>query len=1038
MEIVEQCGGVYPGESEMWYPFTTALKKVYDTGKPDQRTIRMAIKALVDSGKLRQVKFSFKDRKGSMVIKTLITFPNVPPDSALVKEVQKGIINADPNLYIPPEAEVDPELRKTYEKALSRLNPVKNLAIDTESKVELQYVPSYIRRAEMNKAAALERRRREEALSAKCNGSSQRDNSSTTGILESDELLPRRRARTIDPAKAGRTGPVKRLARLKQPSWIRPTAPPSPPPAFAVTPPVGEHGPIWGLELPAEEATFTIPQASRDEPRSLSWRYIFPLSNPQTASAKAPETKAPETEALKNREDSQIEAQGRAKQDVLFRAYLPSFVDPTLSITDKESRELQFYHLVTAPQDPSHEYSRVVTVMDPKTLFHSATGTFSTEYATVKSARERLWIQPDSHAFWEPTLPSRLEDITMHGDQSNVVNHADSLDPAKALFDWNVEVVEQWEQDNIYTLYPRPTQLCLINHTLTRKHETVREDAWKVIFERPITSAEYPGKGRHVRQRKLMNESRVPHSIIRDTNVGSPRNAAKRRSFLPSLKTRRLTSLLERTNSGSGMIEDIDSAAQTSGMRGLAQPRRQREPQLSRNLVTATTYKIMTAVVVVRTITGGLQRNIDWVLLDEMFKDEFKPNFIHSRWSHILQKNRLHVEKLQTDFQEIFIEGYKNGEVPPIDYDNLHAYDWAWLVDWAQQKLEVPDARALPSLPGSRDSFDHMYDLRPDRERDTAGLYEFNSLATVAKRMNMAAAASFTVPLRPRDQKPQDAQSEKLSVAKSWVRANIITPEEVYKPDEARRKLLTAGEDAIESALKELISDRILQQENKGRPVPGRNYDISISFLNSFKKSLETIHFHQAVRYKVLLDDSFARTGAAQYSYHASDGETLALINLVARKRVTLTPRNPPMNKFGLTEDYKTRQMDKSRLNFAIDIRPTDTYIHGNPLLPLPPPPQRHLQHPECTVEGRVPVWFDIHGNFVPVMWDLALTAVLALMVLRPGIGVTGVEKLVKPSLERWEVEWLMEWLIDAKAAKRVGGEGYVVDEWWWACLGAG
>ncbi len=101
--------------------------------------------------------------------------------------------------------------------------------------------------------------------------------------------------------------------------------------------------------------------------------------------------------------------------------------------------------------------------------------------------------------------------------------------------------------------------------------------------------------------------------------------------------------------------------------------------------------KLMTAVVVIRILTGGLNRNIDWVLVADLFKPEYEQRFLQTSWPRIMQKNRLHVDKLERDFQEAFIEAYENNVVPPIDYDNLLEYDWAWLVEWAQENLDMPE-----------------------------------------------------------------------------------------------------------------------------------------------------------------------------------------------------------------------------------------------------------------------------------------------------------------------------------------------------------
>lgn len=244
-------------------------------------------------------------------------------------------------------------------------------------------------------------------------------------------------------------------------------------------------------------------------------------------------------------------------------------------------------------------------------------------------------------------------------------------------------------------------------------------------------------------------------------------------------------------------------------------------------------------------------------------------------------------------------------------------------------------------------------------------------------------------------------------------------------------------EDCLTEALNELTSTRVVTHANKGRAIPGRNYDITESFLIGFKKTLHEPHFSKAVAYKAQMDEAFSKPGASvPFTYIASDGESLALINLVAHQRVRLVPRNVPNNRFGLMDgSYRTRFMDKARLHFDLDVVPTNDYIFGNPLLssPLPPPPR----HPDDQ-EGRrpIPVWYDIHGNFVPIMWKKVLMAVSTLVSMRSGIHLKELRRCLKTSLEEWELKLVLDWLVQIKAFKEVdeGGEieGWAVGEWWW------
>lgn len=1015
MEIIERCGGLFPGERELWYPFASAWMKTPDAGKPDQRTIKMTTKALVDSGKLRQLKFSFRDKKGIMLTKTILTTPHISPTSPAIKELERKIIEDDPNLYIPPDAEVTPEIRKANQRSFSKLASSKNLAVEKDDKVQLQYVPAYVRHAEMNKTMALERRRiRQEALMGKSftEGKSQRRHDPTfNSLLGQVESLE----------KANRPARVQRLARLQRPFGFRPQVLPSPLPTFAVSPPLNEDiGPTSDLELPRDDPIFSIWQT----PRVMSSDSAFPR---------------------KHGLDYEASDSGRRRytsQGLLVRPKEPMVSGLGPRFSNSKSGTSSFGTLNAQPSQSWLRKSRdssyrkhAVTLLKPKIVFHPSTGTFATEYLTVRKYRKHIRAESAWDQVLGVALPHRLEDIISHPNLSPEPDHTSADNPAKSKFDWAVDAVQEWELEYAYALSERSNDLHFINHSLGKDHKSIQYDPVEELFEAQewepgMTAKEMRDNYFRHTQRSQIGPDNREHTSL---EIIAP-TPAKRPPLVPKLKTRRLTCILGNNTAGTKGVSDVDSAAPEPTR--TVEPRKLRGPQMSRYIPLATVHRIMTAVVVIRTITGGLERNVDWVLVAQLFEDRYDPSFVQSRWSTILQRNRLHVQRLQANFQDIFIEAYENNLVPPIDFDNLEDYDWAWLVDWAQKQLDMPDTRALPSLPSTREQLDDLYDLRSEKEPEVEALFDFNRGAPLLKRINVITAAPFTVPLQSREPKIRDAHKERLSIAKSWVRANVITPEEVYNSEEARRKLLNVGEDTIESALRELISDKILQQENRGRLIPGRNYDISASFLSNLKMNLEVTHFHQAVAYKLSLDRSFAEHGIATHSYHASDGDVLALTNLLAHHRVSIHPRNPPRNKFGLTDGgYKTRFMDKSRLHFDVDIRPSPTYTYGNPLLPLPPPPQQHLAYPHPSLDARIPAWFDIHGNLVPVMWEVALAACLAALALRPGMSAWELAKAFRGSLDAWEVEQVLEWMVGAGAATRVGREGYVVGEWWWACL---
>ena len=344
--------------------------------------------------------------------------------------------------------------------------------------------------------------------------------------------------------------------------------------------------------------------------------------------------------------------------------------------------------------------------------------------------------------------------------------------------------------------------------------------------------------------------------------------------------------------------------------------------------------------------------------------------------------------------------------------------------------------QSLPHLPLERSEFDCLYTLAETSNNEINEFYEIDGTSALARRTKVVHRDPYVLPLFEEGHRTRTAEeAEDLSTVKSWIRANIMTPESTYNPSAARSKLSTFPDRVVEDALKQLLLDRVLTQENKGRLIPGRNYDISEFFVSRLKKNLQSAHFHRAAAYKQQLDQNFKEKGFANYSHAANDGDMIVIFNLIAHQRITLVPVGVPINKWGQTDGgYETRQMDKRRLNFSLELRPSPTYVYGNPLTPLPAPPSQHLQDPMA----KIPLWYDINDSIVPVMWQMALAAVMAVLAMRPGIGASELEKVMRPAMEVWELQEVLEWLVNAKAAKQVGSGFSVEDEWWWLALGTG
>jgi transcription factor C subunit 3 len=409
---------------------------------------------------------------------------------------------------------------------------------------------------------------------------------------------------------------------------------------------------------------------------------------------------------------------------------------------------------------------------------------------------------------------------------------------------------------------------------------------------------------------------------------------------------------------------------------------------------------------------------------------------------------------MQSDFQERFAEAYENDQVPRIDYENLDAYDWEWVVNWAQNQLEIPTAHRLPNLPATREQFDSLFEIREEPLQTLDEIYQYNATTPIPRKQAMFVRVPFSIPLQKptAEQRMESMDSERLSTAKTWVRANVIAAEESYKPLQARQALERLGEDIVSQAVQSLVTDRIISMTNRGRITPGRNYDVTENFLFTLtrKRAIEVTQLKRAEFFKTnILDTQLRSNGKYVVKYDAEDGDMLALINLVAEGRIAAWPVNPPKDKYGLTDGgYLTRLMDKGKLRFDIEVRAVpNRYVYGNPveaLISSRPPPRGSL---DDEGPGKIPLWFDIHTNFVKLLWDFVVAAIVGCVAARPGIGARDIAHVLRHATYEWEIKLALEWMKDVgivKAARDpptdldgrvVDQPGWVVKEWWWMAV---
>lgn len=612
MELVDRLGGVYPGDKELWYPFSVIwMKENPGSGRPDYRTLLNAQKALVDSGQLKMFKFCYTNSKGLRSEKKILARMEINANSPLVKDLEQKLKGAGTNTYIPPEAGVSVEAKKVLDLKKSNGSrqeslPKMKIIRDTTAKLTLlrsppplpSLTPEQQKRAEER---GLQKKQKEERRMQRLVGKA---NKEMIKLSMNEKREAARQIRVI--AKA-------------------------PPQSGA-----DDHGPPRVARLHG--------LYRRDDPQEIA---SAPTSGPHVTNVPLASV------GIQSDKDA-------LKRRALFSLY---------------------YKLQRTGLNAS------------KQTFHSASGTFGTFFSAVlptkreskketkrtsKKISKKISKKP-SQAYIA-TLPSSLEEIIAQTESRGLVsqNSFAGSAPGRSRFENEVDTVSMWEKHTPKTTEQQSSSWSFINHTFSEPH---------------IVASAIP-KAR-VRTRTTTTKAKAKAS----------RPRAKRLTKSKKFMTRTLTAPPDRVseNGTPGSTDPAVTAAGKSSNGELPRGpltntflgRRKRRPRgqariTAKSLTETELQKLLTAVTVIRTLTGGIDRNIDWVIVARLFTN-YDHAVLKKSWAGISASYKVQLEKLQNDFQKAFLTAYAAGDVPSINYDHLVDYDWEWLVNWAIKNLEIPE-----------------------------------------------------------------------------------------------------------------------------------------------------------------------------------------------------------------------------------------------------------------------------------------------------------------------------------------------------------
>jgi len=1049
---------VFPGEKSLWFAFVAAsLQKSPDSGLPNYGTCNTALDLLEGTGQVRKLQFSFKDERGLMKTRTLITRQNVDPTSAVVMEMKENIKAVFPEYYIPPGFAPPKVVQSMLEERQSR--PQFSVGVRTgqqsspvlhshelaaEQIAESAHTPTnYIPSNKVTRSGRISRRPQRLQQSAVESSFQNLDGDiDKEGDDSNAEDFPNHNSIS----RALNFTADSRRKRKRAAAFITN---------------------LYGANPMSRDGANAI-----HEPKLTPTQYMIEDESHQDTDLDRPQLKRRKNEAQSAESEHNCKAiwqpattylQGKngawdtstlphstlARKKYTPRTGLPEPVTYMQTLNNSAWSFRPYGHGVrpihARPSKRAEGQTAYLTriqhgfrpVMMPNgDIFIPSTPSSDTTEKTSKAAEEGV-SKPAGLTRRKRKYAAQPSNILQTGATivEGISPSSDSI-TKKRIYTRRRTFFNSKTQAEASP----PTKTGQVLETPQNPSIIVRSSNPVPVDGRRATN--FPISSGHDPFLNALDQT-MPHTAHRqeaeltefddkdgDGKAWDPNRRAPIAQYM--MTSRRLTALpadLEGIEDSLAGHPDLKVEVAVDHGHGIR--RRTKEGAISAD----TEYRLMIAVVVIRTLTGGLDRQIDWVLVSKIFPD-LPMNAISKRWPNLYMKHKQMVERLGTDFQEFFLEAYEKEEINPIDYDHLVDYDWNSLVDLVLERIDInPDETTTQRLPASRDILNQTFAI-DFAGNNKAWRDEYFSLAPpLYRRMEHAASEQSTLPIS--QEPPPNLDIDQFTIAKSWARANTVTPSESYDRDFAVRKLGTIDSGVLSAATSALFESKVLMQRNKGRPIPNRGVEITDTFAASLRKHLDETHLTQAVVFKASLDAKLRSGEVVMVEWAAKDGEILAITNLQAHGRIKLEPKGVPMNKFGLTGGgYQTKKMDKAALHFDLQILPTDSYLYDAniPILAALTPEF----WPPRGIAGAIPVWYDIAENLIPAMWKKVVSIVLATIAMRPGAMLKELVRIFTPALEEWEMRILIDWglRVGALTVLREGYEGWNVAEWWWVIGG--
>ena len=315
------------------------------------------------------------------------------------------------------------------------------------------------------------------------------------------------------------------------------------------------------------------------------------------------------------------------------------------------------------------------------------------------------------------------------------------------------------------------------------------------------------------------------------------------------------------------------------------------------------------AVTCVRTLAGGIEKVVDWALIQRLFPEQLMTE-LQSRWRTLVQKYRHDLHQLTESFQDQYIEALEKGEAPSTDFNEPEDSDWSAIVAWATSNLGTASSEVEERLARSRDQMFADKRIQVEELRGLKEIYGYNVVTSNPAKDEIYSTIVSGARALPRSGQDSVQEVDKTELeladpvfarARSLVLAVIRTSESQFEAGIATQKLtgLTDTKDDSENYVKRAVEalqrdQLIVKQPNSGTDRTDlRAWQLSDSFEEALvsRRMVHRLMLRKAATYKLsILDAAFSQGERVSIAKDAfmDDGEIVAILNLVSQGQMQI------------------------------------------------------------------------------------------------------------------------------------------------------